>query len=145
MKHNMSSASQVPHLPDFFLARGDSDCLSTLAEHSLNDGAQSQALGPLLVYSPYLMERSKQQCLAERATKSCITSQKDLAEFLIKLAPHFFVAKFRSLTERAEDAFLHAPRSFSLAELTKLPVRLTVLLQVLKEVEGSPWMAAILP
>lgn len=75
---------QVPHLPDFFLARGDSDALSNIAEQSLTDGAQSQALGPLLVYSPYLMERSKQQCLAEAASKSCITSQKDLADFLIR-------------------------------------------------------------
>ncbi|CDJ39772.1 PHD-finger domain-containing protein, putative [Eimeria tenella] len=88
---NVGPNHQVPHLPDFFLARGDSDCLSTLAEHSLNDGAQSQALGPLLVYSPYLMERSKQQCLAERATKSCITSQKDLAEFLIKCSKRWKV------------------------------------------------------
>lgn len=75
---------QVPHLPDFFLARGDGDSLSSVAEQSLADGAQNQALGPLLVYSPYLMERSKQQCMSERAAKSCITSQKDLAEFLIK-------------------------------------------------------------
>lgn len=88
---NVGPNHQVPHLPDFFLARGDGDCLSTLAEHSLADGAQSQALGPLLVYSPYLMERSKQQCLAERATKSCISSQKDLAEFLIKCSKRWKV------------------------------------------------------
>ncbi|KAL8440004.1 hypothetical protein Efla_004920 [Eimeria flavescens] len=81
---NVGPNHQVPHLPDFFLARGDTDCLSTLAEQSLADGSQSQALGPLLVYSPYLLERSKQQCLSDRAAKSCITSQKDLAEFLIK-------------------------------------------------------------
>ncbi|KAL8431153.1 hypothetical protein ACSSS7_005471 [Eimeria intestinalis] len=88
---NVGPNHQVPHLPDFFLARADADCLSTLAEHSLADGAQSQALGPLLVYSPYLLERSKQQCLADRAAKSCITSQKDLAEFLIKCSKRWKV------------------------------------------------------
>ncbi|KAL8449825.1 hypothetical protein Emed_002788 [Eimeria media] len=88
---NVGPNHQVPHLPDFFLARGDADCLSTLAENSLADGAQSQALGPLLVYSPYLLERSKQQCLADRASKSCITSQKDLAEFLIKCSKRWKV------------------------------------------------------
>lgn len=88
---NVGPNHQVPHLPDFFLARADGDSLSTLAEHSLVDGAQSQALGPLLVYSPYLMERSKQQCLSERAAKSCITSQKDLAEFLIKCSKRWKV------------------------------------------------------
>ncbi|CDJ49714.1 PHD-finger domain-containing protein, putative [Eimeria brunetti] len=87
---NVGPNHQVPCLPDFFLAR-DGDCLSTLADQTLADGAQSQALGPLLVYSPYLMERSKQQCLAERATKSCITSQKDLAEFLIKCSKRWKV------------------------------------------------------
>ncbi|XP_026191372.1 uncharacterized protein LOC34619841 [Cyclospora cayetanensis] len=88
---NVGPNHQVPHLPDFFLARGESDSLSTIAEQSLADGAQSQALGPLLVYSPYLMERSKQQCLAERASKSCINSQKDLAEFLIKCSKRWKV------------------------------------------------------
>ncbi|KAL8271956.1 hypothetical protein Esti_004080 [Eimeria stiedai] len=88
---NVGPNHQVPHLPDFFLARGDADSLCTLAENSLADGAQSQALGPLLVYSPYLLERSKQQCLADRAAKSCITSQKDLAEFLIKCSKRWKV------------------------------------------------------
>lgn len=88
---NVGPNHQVPQLPDFFLARGDGDSLSSIAEQSLADGAQSQALGPLLVYSPYLMERSKQQCLADRAAKSCINSQKDLAEFLIKCSKRWKV------------------------------------------------------
>lgn len=58
-----------------------------------------ESLGPLLVYSPFMMERSKQQCVAAGAAeasssstsassaggaKSCISSQKELGDFLIR-------------------------------------------------------------